>query len=361
MRYGNDGKSVLLEPAHLTDKVDWASDLSSGAIQRDVSYQYTVSFKNIDGTQRPPSIDSPQLVTQADNLEIDPRRLYSMVHVPITTVAFPWQKYPAVEVQVRYADAANKLNEQQTFLLNADKGSQEWKIFILNTQLTDFDYKLIYRAADGHDLEKPWVTTDQQQIIIRDPFPMKRSVDVVAAVSWDKVQNVFVDLFYDDAANGVSQQGSVTFSKTDPLPKSFAVELRDPNQRRVAYEVTVLFADGKMVQIPRSYTLDARIFVRSDMHGHKIISIRPQDVNFADLKVKQIVVNTKYEDLGNGLSVNNQSVFTKSTDSATFEFDFVDPNQSRYSYQSSVQFTNGMSRDTDWQMTDAPDLTISVT
>ena len=116
-----------------------------------------------------------------------------------------------------------------------------------------------------------------------------------------------------------------------------------------------------MVQIPRSYTLDNRIFVRSDMHGHKIVTIRPQPVDFEALKIKQITANLKYEDLGNGLSYSNQSVFTKPGDSASFEFDYVDPNQSKYSYQSTVQFTNGMARDTDWQSTDAPDLVIQVT
>lgn len=361
LRYGSDSKGVLLEANHSTDKVDWASNLSGGAVQRDVNYQYTVSFKNVDGTQRPPSMDSGQLVTQADNLEIDPRRLYSMVHVPITTVGFPWQKYPTVEVQLRYTDAENHLHEQQTFLLNSDKGSQDWKIFILNPQLTSFEYKLIHHGADNKDVDNPWVSTDQQQIIIRDPFPMKRSVDVVAAVPWDKVQNVFVDLSYDDPKNAISQQGSVTFSKTDPAPKSFGVELRDPNQRRVAYDVTILFIDGKMVQIPRSYTLNSRIFVRSDMRGHKIISIRPQNADFAELKIQKVIVNTKYEDISNGLSFENSSAFTKAGDSSSFEFDYVDPNQAKYSYQSSVQFTNGMSRDSDWQSTDAPDLVISVT
>ena len=360
MKYGDDGRSVLLDPTHLTSKVDWASNLAGSAIQRDVNYQYTVSFKNIDGTQRPPSIDSPQLVTQADNLEIDPRRLYSMVHVPITAVNFPWQKYSVVEVQTRYNDPANNLHEQQTFLLSSDKGSQDWRIFILNPQLTGFDYKLIYRGVDGHDLEKDWVTTDQQEIILHDPFPNKRKVDVVAAVSWDTVQNVFVDLSYEDPANGVSVENSLTFSKTAPAPQSFTAELRDPNQRRVAYDTTILFNNGKMVQIPRSYTQDNRIFVRSDMHGHKIVTIRPQDADFAGLQIKQVLVNLKYEDLGNGLSYNGQNTFTKPGDTASFEFDYVDPNLSRYSYQASVQLTNGMSRDADWQTSDAADLVIQV-
>src|SRR5947209_3135602 len=360
LRYGNDGKSVLLEPNHLTDKVDWASNLDGSSVKRDVSYQYTVSFKSVDGTQRPPSIDSPLLNTQTDNLEIDPRRLYSIIHVPITAVGFPWQKYPTVQVQVRYTDEQNGLREQQSFLLNSDRTSQDWKVFVLNRQSTTFEYKLIFRGADGHDLEKAWVSTDQQQIIIRAPFPSSRKVDVVANVSWDKVQNVFVDLFYDDPADNISQQSSLSFSKTDPMPKSFSVEMRDPSRRRVAYESTVLFTDGRMVQVPRSYTLDARIIVRSDSKGHKIVNIRPQAADFADLKIKQIVVQAKYEDLGNGLSFAGQSVLTKPESVGTFEFDYVDPNQSKYSYQASVQFTNGLSRDTDWQTSDDADLVIAV-
>ena len=171
---------------------------------------------------------------------------------------------------------------------------------------------------------------------------------------------MFVDLSYNDPANSISLQGSVTFSRVDPAPKSFTAELRDPNQRRVAYEITILFNDGKMVQIPRSYTLDSRIFVRSDMHGHKIVSIRPQAADFSGLQIKQVVVNMKYEDLGNGLSYNSQSSFAAPGDSASFEFDYVDPNQSKYSYQSSVQYISGLSRDSDWQSSDAPDLTILV-
>src|SRR3989441_1277350 len=279
----------------------------------------------------------------------------------ISRANFDEDSVTSLDVQVRYTDPANHLHEQQTFLLNSDKGSQEWRIFILDPQLTSFEYKLIHRGVDRPDYEKPWITTDQQQVIIRDPFPMKRSVDVVAAVPWDKVQNVFVDLFYDDPANNISQQSSVTFSKTDPAPKSFTVELRDPNQRRVAYEITILFADGRMTQIPRSYTLDARIFVRSDMRGHKIVSIRPEAADFAALKIKQVIVNAKYEDLGNGLSFGNQSIFTRPENSGSFEFDYVDPNQAKYSYQASVQFINGMSRDTDWQTTDAADLVVPVT
>jgi hypothetical protein len=84
-------------------------------------------------------------------------------------------------------------------------------------------------------------------------------------------------------------------------------------------------------------------------------------VNFDDLKIKQVIVNLKYEDIGNGLSYNSQSTFTKAGDSASFEFDYIDPNQSKYSYQSTVQFTNGMSRDTDWQSSDAPDLVVQIT
>ena len=60
------------------------------------------------------------------------------------------------------------------------------------------------------------------------------------------------------------------------------------------------------------------------------------------------------------LNFAGQNVLAKPESLGTFEFDYVDPNQSKYSYQASVQFTNGMSRDTDWQTSDDADLVIPV-
>jgi hypothetical protein len=248
----------------------------------------------------------------------------------------------------------------EIFLLTKEKPEQEWKIFVRNPQRTQFEYKLVLRAADNRDIEKPWVMADEEHVFVRDPFPSKRVVDVVVSVPWSQVQDVFVDLSYEDPQNDVLQEASVHFSQTDSNPKSFSVELRNPNLRRVAYSVTIMYADGRMVQIPRSITLERRIFVVANMRGHKIVAIRSQPVNFSQKKIKALTVETRYQDIEAGLSYANAATFTSADDQASFEFDYVDPTKSRYEYRTNLVFTNGLSKATDWQQTDKDDLIVPV-
>jgi hypothetical protein len=121
-----------------------------------------------------------------------------------------------------------------------------------------------------------------------------------------------------------------------------------------------MYADGRLVEIPRSFTLERRIIVRADMRGHKIVTIRPQPVNFAATKIKKLTVETRYADGEAGLSFANVANFASADDQNSFEFDYVDPAKSRYEYRTNLLFTNGLTKATDWQETDKDDLVVPI-
>ncbi len=357
LSYGNNPKNVILDPTQKSADVEWNSNLVNGSLQREVKASYKVSFKDVDNMERPATVQSPEQTTVFDNLEINPRELYGIVHVPILALNFPFDRYPQVEVHTRYADEDNGIRMDETFLLTKDTPEQEWKIFVRDPQRTKFEYKLVFRAADNRDIERAWVETDEEHVFVRDPFPQKRVVDVVTSVPWALVQDVYVDLSYEDPQNNITQEASLHFSQTDSNPKSFAVELRNPNLRRVAYSVTIMYADGHLVEIPRSFTLLPRIFVLADMKGHKIITIRPQPVSFATKKIKGLTVEIRYVDGGSQAEVLN---FASADDQKSFEFDYVDPAKSHYEYRTNLLFTNGLTKATDWQQTDKDDLIVPI-
>ena len=118
---------------------------------------------------------------------------------------------------------------------------------------------------------------------------------------------------------------------------------------------------GSAGESPPSFTLQPRIIVRPDMRGHKIVTIRAPQVNFATQKIKAMTVETRYVDGEAGLSFNNVANFASANDQASFEFDYVDPAKSHYEYRTNLLFTNGLAKATDWQQTDKDDLTISIT
>jgi hypothetical protein len=360
MRYGNEPHNVVLEAAKPEGEVDWASNMQDGVMDRAVTTSYRVTFKNVDSSEQPTSLTSPEQVTEVENLEINPRELYSIVPVPILALDFPWARYPTLEIRTRYTDEPNGIRLAESFLLNEKRAEQSWRMFVRDPQRTSFQYKVIYRAANHKDIEQPWVDSNEERVIIRDPFPAKRALEIVPALNWLDVDRAFVDMAYIDKANNVREEQSFEFTQDDAASKTFSVALANPDLRQVAYEVTVLFRDGRLAEIPRSYTLDRRIFVRDTMKGHKIIAIKPAAASFALKRIKAMTVSLRFEDVANGLSYADDFTFGSSADRAYFEFDYVDAQRASYEYQVKYQLTNGLSRTVNWKPERADELVVPV-
>jgi len=358
--YDGTPKNVILDANTPTGNLEWNSQLVNGKMKRDVTVSYKVTFKGIDNTERPATLTSPEQVTTFDNLEINPRELYGIVHVPIAALSFPFDRYPQIEVHTRYADPANGIRMDETFLLTKEKPEQEWKIFVRDPKLTQFDYKVIFRGADNRDLERPWVTSEDEQVFVRDPFPNKLRVDVVPNVPWSQVQDVFVDLMYEDKQNNILQQESLHFAANDATAKAFTVDLRNPALRRVSYNVSIIFTDQRFVEIPRSFTQQRRIIVNANMKGHRIVAIQPQAVDFKAKKIRELKVEARYRDDEAGMSFADAFTFTSAEDRAPFEFDYVDAAKPAYEFRTDLVFTNGMTKATDWQKSDKDDLIIPI-
>src|ERR1044072_7766592 len=125
--------------------------------------------------------------------------------------------------------------------------------------------------------------------------------------------------------------------------------MRRPSRLRLSC-VTRLF-----VEIPRAFTQQRRIIINANMRGHRIVAIQPQPVDFKAKKIRELKVETRYQDDEAGLSFADAFTFTSADDRATFEFDYVDAAKPGYEYRTNLVFTNGMSKATDWQKSDQDD------
>jgi len=362
LSYGGEPKNVILSSGAADKTVDWGSILTQNSMQWDVPYTYQVTFKGIDSTERPLILKSPERIVSVENLEITPRQLYSIVTVPILalTPPFPWKRFPNVEIQTKYTDEAHGIRINDSFLLGETDKEKTWKLFIMDPQRKQFQYKLTYRAANHKDIIMPWVTTDEEQIIVRDPYPQKRTLQIVSLFNWLLAERAFVDVSYSDKANAISESQSFEFNADDTATKSFTVDLRNPDLRLVSYKATVLFKDGRMFEVPQSFTRQDRVIIRSDMTGHKIVVVRPAADDFTKKKAKKITVELRYQDAPNGLSFNDAFDFDEKnlTGLAYFEYDYAD--KPGYDYRTTVRFLNGMSKVTDWQKSSIDELMVPI-
>ena len=345
-RYGVEPKNILLSKTVQNGDFEWMSVIENGVMRRPVDLRYEVTFAGVNAAERPRNLISEPFQCEVENLEIDPRELYTVSSVPIVAVNFPFDTYHMVEVHVRYRDEPSGLDEKDTFRLTKQKQDAVWRMFILDINKRDFSYRLVYRAANNRDIDTGWRTAEDEQITVRDPFPRKRILAVIANVDWDQVEWAYVDLRYEDKANGILEEASFTFSQGS-APQQFAADMLDPELKQVYFKATFLYKDGRMAVVPESMTMDQRIFVRPDMKGNKIIEVRPP-ADFSARKFKRVTVDIRYEDFAAGLSYNASFVFVDAAARGYFGFDYVNEAHDRYEACATFVYQNGLVQSTDW-------------
>lgn len=351
LKYGNEPKTLRLTKTEASGQCEWNSILTGGVMQRDIEYQYRVLFKDVDTAERPGIIDSGLLTTQGDDLDLSPRgeRLYLIDEIKFGADMLPWDRFPNVSVEVRYDDEQHDIHLAETFLLNKNTTEATWKRFRLNAALDDYQVRIGYLAADHRDIFNDWKTSNQELFLIRDPRPARRTVQVIPAVSWELISMVIVEMAYMDEANGVDERQTLSFFNTDQdrLPKTFSANLADPEKRLVSYTATILLKDNRMISIPTSTTAAASIFIRSDMIGHRIVTVRPVEVNFADKGILRMEADLNFSDDSAGLGFADSFIFWSPKDVQFFEYDYVAAERDKYTCKVRLLMANGLIQERD--------------
>jgi hypothetical protein len=363
LRYGTESKSVLLDSTKDNDTLDWASVLVDGAVDKRLLAGYTINFSSAAGAlDRPSSLTAETRTIDSDTFEIFPSQddLYYVVSVPIEASDFPFDRYPQIQVDLRYDDAANGISLRDTLILDAGHTAQTWKWFLRDRNKDTFEYRVTFRAKDNRDVSRDWQPNAEEQVRVRDPRPRSRTVTVVPPPTWSMVSQVFVDLFYDDKPNGVSAEMSMNFNSTAAGPQVFKVAIEDVDMRVVQYEVKLLLSDGSLIQLPRSMTLQNQIFVTMDMRGHRVVALRPQAIDFKGKNVREVRASLHYQDGGNALDYASEFTFKSADEVAFFEYDFLDPQHRAFTVGSKTLFADGFVNARQPQTVDSDTVEIAV-
>jgi hypothetical protein len=364
--YGDNPQDVVLDAGHPSADMTWTSDVVGGAFQWPVTYDYEVTFKNVDTTQRPMRLTTrgrpgwPKTTVNEKESLVPREDLYTIVDVPIYAIGDVFTDWPTVEVNVSYVDEANGLTQRNRFTLTKDAKTAAWSIFVLDRTKTAFQYQISYIAADNEVVTMPTTEADDAQLRVFNPYPNKRTLEIVPMFDWTKVDRAFADVSYDDPANGVSEAQSYQFNATKKDTQTFSVNLHDTHRLTVKLAVTILFTDGHMVEVPPSETLLKRIVLRTDMKGHRVVTVRPDDVDFASADLESIQVDLSFADAQGGISASDTFTFKSAKDVGQFEYDIVDADRSAYSYRARYQYRNGLNRTVDAQTSTAGELSIPV-
>lgn len=357
LKYNNIVKSVTLNSNSAQSSVEWSSVVVDGQMQRPVSYTYTVNFKDVDTTQRPGQLTSTEKTEIGDVIDIEPRNeVYGITVVPIRADNFPWDRYPNVEVECRYVDQANGINLQASAVLTSQAPEVTWPLFLRDVTRRQFDYRLTFALATGGTSVTSWVRTADDKVNIVDPFPSKAALTIVPSLDWTVFDQALIFVAYPNKDNPVAQQ-SYDLTRSSSAAQTFIADRRDPSQNQVYYEVRLIKRNGQLWSVPGSVTTDRYLILQGDMKGHQIVTIRPEQVDFASKHISEIDVQLRYVDVKNALNFASKFTLSSSADIRTFAYDYLD-DQIGAEYRADIQLDNGQTKSGDWAPIGANTLTI---
>ncbi len=360
LQYGADGdaepRDVLLEAADAKESTAWALDPDVGLNYR---YRYQVRFNPNAPPGAGTMLTSPEEETNATKLVIDPRDLYQLRTATVQAVGIDVERYPQIEVNLRYRDEDTNLELVETVILDKDKSKGEWRWRTSPTAPATFDYRLTYYPKGAEPIAGEWQTNLDPAVIVEDPRQEELEITVSPAGDFGVIRRIMVELQYVDLANHVRETKLLTFDKDEM--QSWRIRLADPNQRRYRYRVIVQYLNNTVKQLPFAETDELLLFVGDVFEQTKKVTISAAGKPFNRAGLSKVRVRLSYEDPVNTINEVREVLLTSLDDTDEWSFNIKNPDHSRYTYEVHYIKTTGFTVKQQPQQGDADHLVIPIT
>jgi hypothetical protein len=316
-------------------------------------YSYQVNFKGSAQAYQSPVIetDEKQLTINVDDTGV--------FIVDVAPGDLNFEQVTQAEVVLQYQDTANNvpLFEQQ-FSVTKDHSEVRVQKLILQPVRNPYRYKVKYFMKNGKEFAVDWVNGLSNRLFINDPFSETKTVGIRALGDLDKaVDTIFADFQYLDEANAYSQTTSVALSKSTPfIDWSFPVI--SATGGKVSYSGTIKYKNGTEENIPQTTAAKDTILIGPRIEDTLEVQVLPDLLDFS--QVKLVKTSLKYEDAGNGISVQKDVIFHKGDAAVTWSIPLKDKTKKQYQWKAQFFLTAGATKNTDWATTGEPTLVLEV-
>ena len=175
LTYGDVTKTVRLDKDKTDEVVEWPSTVVGDKVIEPVATRFEVSLNPAEAGERPNRLQSGSEDVLGETAELQPRELFSLEDIPILTRAnFPFDRYPQVDVNLRYDDPANGIRQNDVVRLDKDTPSSTWRRFLVGAPAAPIMAKITYRAVRSPRPQLPLRAPDRPARRRRRPVPASR-------------------------------------------------------------------------------------------------------------------------------------------------------------------------------------------
>ncbi|WP_295044181.1 hypothetical protein [uncultured Paracoccus sp.] len=292
-------------------------DADPALLTRPYRYRLRCHYDPASGFGQRPAETGPWVEGRAGELIVDPRvdgpyRLRQ----PVIGVApgFPFAQFPQVTVDLRRIEGAEE-TQRAMLALTPDRPEAEWTFRGHGADPQRFEYRLQFERPmpQGGPVVLDWRAESGLRMTLPDPLPHRRRVTFFAGLPWAEVTMAFLEIRYDDAANGLRIDERITLSADQPvIERDYAIA--DPAVAALSYRLTGLMPGRGFVQGDWRETTDTTIALGRDLVDMRAVRFRALGLPLSRHRLSQMEIRA--EALGPDGALRHQHRITVAGDQA---------------------------------------------
>lgn len=326
LRYGDKEEDLMLDAAQPRRQV---SIWHRPELGPDVSWDYEAHLLpgagGLEGR-----LSSPERMAAGRVIRIDPRELYQRLAVRAVAQGLPFDRWPAVLVDLRATDPVAGWTATETLRLGADHPEAAFQVRAGLGAPVRFERRLRYLDTRGDETTVDWEEAEAGVLVVGDPLPEVVDVQILGSARFGaEVRRLILELRprADPARVATrvltAEQPAATWSWAAPAGADRAYE----------YRVTVHTAhnevrEGQWLPGPPGKLVVGEGIARLRQVQLLLVGKSPADLGLLALKVR-----FAFEDPESGLFAEDERLVDDARAPIRWAYPVADPARQAYSYQ----------------------------
>lgn len=218
----------------------------------------------------------------------------------------------------------------------------------------DYEYTVHYKGTD-----KTMTVRDKSDgtvlVLDVDRMGVLRVEVEVGLIDFAKIKAAFVKMWYGAGSSRVETEFTLDAQR---LKSVWSAVIAAPVTDAYHYQVTFVDTAGQRIAIPQESSRSKQLVINQPVQEDLEVTVIPAGAFGADGLISKVVVALRYRDEANNYNANDTIVLSAQAETKTWTVPLVNKTLRKYDYQTTVFYSDGVTREDGWETTDKPILAV---
>jgi hypothetical protein len=250
------------------------------------------------------------------------------------------------------------INSAKDFVFKKDKdsGPQIFSTYLASPDKRAYDYEYtVYYRGTGATMTGKGKSDETVLVLDTDRMGILRVGVEVGLIDWDRIKTAFVKMSYGSGPTAKQVELTLNQQQTKQLwVEVIGQEVKDPYR----YSVTFVDKDNRRIEAPEETSTKKTLIISQPLQQALQVAVIPAGEFGTEGLISKIAVALRYRDAANQYNVDEIFILDDSKKSQFWNVPLVDPKVRTYEYQTTVFYSDGVTRTDDWKPTDTKVLAV---